>query len=110
MKKIKLFAGLCLMMGALSANANETYTIEYSSSSPIKSIPLKNATLVLEIYKYENPAGFRHVKTNATKNFSFHHGQDFDVIGIVGEKKYNARCSGISAKNAAKIKITCVPD
>ncbi len=110
MKNFKYAAGLCLMIGAFAANATQTYTIEYDSSSPIKNVPLKNATLVLEIYKYEKPAGYLEAKTNASNNFSINHEQDFDVVGIVGEKKYNARCSGISATGAPKIKISCVPD
>lgn len=85
------------------------YTLEYAETSPIKEVPLKNATLKLEIYRSENPAGFEKASTDAGQSFKLDKAYNLEVVGIQGEEKFNARCSGSATTQDTTIKITCNP-
>ncbi|MBS0285827.1 MAG: hypothetical protein JSR17_00505 [Proteobacteria bacterium] len=107
MKLVHLLAGASILLLASIAQAKEMYTLEYANNSPIKSIPLQNATLVLEVYNYDYPDGYRRIKTNANKTFFLRNSEDFEIVGIIGEKKHNARCSGYGTTSNQTIKIRC---
>ncbi|MGD9591631.1 MAG: hypothetical protein AB7V32_03830 [Candidatus Berkiella sp.] len=108
MKMAKFFAvGAVTLCASFCVQASQTYTLQYAANSPIKSVPLRNATLVLEIYDYDKPDGFKRIKTNTKKSFTLNYGEDFEVVGIVGERKKNARCSGYATPENKKIIIRC---
>ncbi len=108
MKVVNLVA-IALFAFCGVAQAAQTYTIKYAPNSPIKSVPLKNTTLVLEVYDYQKPDGYKSVRTNAKGKFFMPQGQDFEVVGIKGEKNFNARCSGFATPKRANILIRCEP-
>ena len=108
MKIVKLTAvALITLCASFCAQGAQKYTLQYAPNSPIKSVPLQNATVMLELYDYEKPDGFKRVKTNANQAFFVNQGQDFEVVGIVGERKQNARCSGYATTTQQKILIRC---
>lgn len=108
MKMIKLGAlAVLTFCCTFSVQARDQYTIEYEDNSPIKNVPLNNATLVLKVYDYQKPDGFKRVETNAKNTFSLNTAKDFEVVSIIGEKKFNARCSGSATTTQQKIKIRC---
>ncbi len=109
MKHLMGFALILIGFNATFCKAETSYSLEYASNSPIKSVPLNNASLKLEIYAYDNPHGYIHVKTDENKQFSLGHSHNFAVLEITGEAKYHARCSGYATYKNEKIKITCSP-
>lgn len=88
---------------------NATYTLEYSATSPIKDLSLKNATLKLEVYRSDNPSGYEKAVTDGNQAFKLDNNYNLEVVGIQGEEKYNARCSGSGTTTDPKIMITCNP-
>lgn len=89
------------------------FTLEYAENSPIKDVPLKNATLKNVVYYYGNPNGVMDVTTDADQNFTFKFGDGkstvLSLVAIDGQEKYNARCSGNLLSNDTKMLITCKP-
>lgn len=105
---LKIFLTLATLFQGTICLAQTLYSIEYAPDSPIKSIPLNNAKLKLEIYAFEKPHGYLFVETNDKKQFSLDKAYDFAIQEIAGEEKYNALCSGNSTPADQKITITCV--
>jgi len=104
-------AGTALLL-AFSVNvyAEDTvYTLEYSATSPIKDLSLKNATLKLEVYRSEKPSGYEKAVTDENQKFKLDKSYNLEVVGIQGEEKLNARCSGSGTTTDTKIMITCNP-
>jgi hypothetical protein len=88
--------------------AETKYSIEYASSSPIKEVSLKDAEMSIELFSSEKPKGFINVRTDSNQSFTLTQEQDFEIVSIKGEEKYNARCSGPGTSTNTKIQITCI--
>ncbi len=104
---MKIGLALVALSCASGVQAKEKFTLEYAKDSPIQNVPLNNSTIVLKMYRYEKPAGFKYIKTNGMRSFFLNNNEDFEVVGIVGEKKRNARCSGYGMDTNQKIIIRC---
>lgn len=92
-----------------SCFADAKYSLEYASSSPIKEVSLKDAEMSIELFSSEKPKGYINVRTDSNQSFSLKQEQDFEIVSIKGEEKYNARCSGPGTTTNTKIQITCTP-
>lgn len=102
-------AALLLVFSVNAQAEDATYTLEYSATSPIKDLSLKNATLKLEVYRSEKPGGYEKAITDTNQSFTLDKKYDLEVVGIQGEEKLNARCSGSGTTTDPKIMITCNP-
>lgn len=110
LKSVTVAGAVLLSTLSMTALAEEAiYSLEYSPSSPIKDLSLKNADLKLEIYKSDNPAGYQDMKTDDTQSFKLDGNYDLEVVSIKGEEKFNARCSGSATTTNPKILISCTP-
>lgn len=93
-----------------SSNAM-VYSVEYAVNSPLKTVPLKNATLKVVIYYYGNPRGNISVITDDKQNFNvvtaFGKSAALDVVSIAEQNKYKAACYGTAPVGQTKILITC---
>lgn len=89
------------------------FSIEYAENSPIKDVPLKNATLKSIVYYYGNPNGITEVTTDEDQKFSFKFGDGsstvLSLVAIDGQDKFNASCSGNLLTNDTKMVVTCKP-
>lgn len=97
---------------ANAATAN-SFSIKYADNSPLKDVPLKNATLHIKVYYNGNPRGTMNVKTNAKQAFSLKEFPDqsnvaIEVLSIVDQKKHNASCSNTpESGDKPEISIIC---
>lgn len=105
-KALCVFLTLFISSMCTATQAKTVYSLKYDPSSPIKSISLKNANLVIEVYVYGIPRGYYQVKTDGKQSFSLNKSRVLEVVSIKGEEKYNALCSGNPGKNNT-IAITC---
>jgi len=105
-KAFTLFFSLTFVLLSANTQAKTVYSLKYDPASPIKSVSLKNASVMIEIYDYGIPRGYYEVKTDANQSFSLNDQQDLEVVSINGEEKYRALCSGNPGKNNM-IAITC---
>ncbi len=83
------------------------YSVEYDPNSPIKTIPLKDVTIKLELYQYSKPAGFSEVKTDVNQNFTLNQAYSVEVTSVQDQEKFKAMCSGYATESEAKVLITC---
>jgi hypothetical protein len=83
------------------------YSVEYDPSSPVKTIPLKEITLKLDLYQFSKPAGFVEVKTDQNQSFTLKEAYSLEVTSIQDQDKYKAMCSGYATEVEPKIIITC---
>lgn len=83
------------------------YTLKYAENSPIKTVPLKDIFLEIALFQYNNPAGFRELKTDDHQSFSLYGAYDVEILSIQNQGKFKARCSGYGVQGNPKIEITC---
>ena len=108
-KRIMILCAACL----LSFNVN-AYSINYADNSPIKDVPLKNATLKLKVYYNGNPRGFMDVTTDENQKFDLKDFKDtsavsLEILSISDQDKYNARCKNtVASENKEDMLIRCV--
>lgn len=93
------------------ASKGMPFAIEYADNSPIKSVPLKNAKMMVKVYYYDNPDGVLSIKTNDNQRFGLKYKDlkavAMEIISIDGEDKYKANCSGTTKPGHSTIKISC---
>lgn len=109
-KNITVLSAVLLSALSMNVMADEaTYSLEYTQTSPIKDISLKNAGLKVQVYKSDNPAGYQDMTTDENQTFKLDGAYDLEVVSIKGEEKYNAHCSGSATATNTKVMITCNP-
>jgi len=89
-----------------------TYTVEHKSNSPVKTVPLKEAKLNVQVYYYGNPRGQITVVTNQDQSFTIgkfrtKSAVGLEVLSVEDENEYYARCKGYAAPGTTQITITC---
>lgn len=106
---LKFLMMIASFIPATSFSAIITYTVEYTESSAIKSVSLKNATLRIRLYGNGSPHEFLTLKTNDKQELKFkHHHSDnliIEVLSIKGQPE-NLVCHG-TARDNQNIEIDC---
>lgn len=104
MYMIKKLSVICLaLLFSITALAESDksdknkFSIEYAEKSPIKEVPLKNATLKIRVWYNGNPSGDMEVSTDENQNFTLDQFKDpsavaLQILSITDQEKYNARC------------------
>lgn len=93
---------------------NNIYHVDYSPNSPIKTISLKNAKMLVKIYYYGNPNGLINVDTDQLqemalfdKRYRDNTGVALEVLSIASEGLYGVHCSGDAGIRKDDILIVC---
>lgn len=106
MSKIMSLYIICTLSFGVEA-AEEQYTLEYAPDSPVKIVPLKEVILEIALFQYNNPAGFREMKTDENQTFTLSGAYNLEILSIENQGKYKAKCSGYGMQGDPKVVITC---
>jgi hypothetical protein len=89
-----------------------TYSISHKQDSKLNTIPLKEAKLNVQVYYYGNPRGQITVVTGKDQTFTIgkfkaKSAVALEVLSLVNENDYKARCRGYAAPGTTEIVINC---
>ena len=99
-------------VSAANAVDTQSYQIQYAKDSKIKSPPLKNIEVLIQLHKHGNSIGRVSVKTDKDGKFIIKNtvGKHLVVhILSIKDKDAQLRCRGISSLKNNLILIKCYP-
>lgn len=95
------------------AEPPKTFSIAYDDNSPMKDVPLKNATLKMKVWYNGNPSGEIEATTDENQRFDLIQFKDptavsLEILSITDQDKYHSLCRNTpDTGNKRDILIIC---